>query len=309
MLDLSLLSQDEDYLLAISGGRDSVALLHLLLDNGFQKLHLLHLDHQLRPEAANDARFVQQLAEKHSLACTTQSIDVTDLARVERSSLETAARSARHRLFQEVATTTGCHRILLGHHAEDQAETILFNLLRGSGGLRGIQARSAIEVAGEPLILLRPLLATRRSEIDGYLADQAIAYREDSTNSEPDFIRNRLRLQALPLLTEILQRDIVPPLHRAHEISRQNEQIVADLLDHLDLLDPQGRLFLPKLRELPVSLQQAALKQFLKGNGVQRLTHQLVKDAVEMISPEGQHQLNLPGDRFLRRKQGRIFLS
>lgn len=310
MLDARHLSLHEDYLLAISGGRDSVCLLHLLLAAGFRNLHLVHLNHQLRgEESQGDAAFVESLAEEHRLPLTIECRDIAQYASDDKLSLETAARSARHQLLQKVATETHCQRILLAHHAEDQAETILFNLLRGSGGLKGIQPRATITIAGQALTLLRPLLTARRSQIDAYLSEHGIDYRDDRSNHELDFTRNRLRWQALPLLSDILSRDIVPALTRAQEIASQNEALIDDILGHLDLLDPQGRLFLPKLRELPASLQQAALRQFLKGNGVQGITHQLVKEAVEMIPPEGQHQLNLPGDRFLRRKQGRIFLS
>jgi tRNA(Ile)-lysidine synthase len=310
VLDLSRLSPEQPYQLAISGGRDSVCLLHLLLENGFRNLHLVHLNHQLRGEESDaDAAFVRALAEKHSLPLTLQGTDVAEASQREKESLETAARHARHHLFAQVANKTGVSSILLAHHAEDQAETILFNLLRGSGGLKGISACQEIHVHGQSLILLRPLLETRRCEIDTYLTQHEIAFRDDHSNLELTFTRNRLRHEALPLLQEILARDPVPALAKAEQVTRDHEEIVAALLSQLDLLDPQGRLFLPKLRDLPAVLQKAALTEFLRTHHTENLSQALISDALTLIPPDGPPKLNLPGNRFLRRKESRLFLD
>ena len=309
MLDQSRLSPHTSYLLAISGGRDSVSLLHQLLSHGFRDLHLVHLDHQLRgQESEGDSLFVKQLAQDHDLPLTLQKTDVAARAKEEGLSLETAARNARHQLFAETARSTGCNRILLAHHAEDQAETCLFNLLRGSAGLKGMQLESEFLVDQEKLIFLRPLLHTRRAQIDRYLAEQNIAYREDPSNQDPCHTRNRLRNEALPLLSEIMQRDIVPSLTRAVDTSQQNDLIPSQLLDSLQLRDPQGRLFLPKLRELPDSLQKACLKQYLQEHQVPQISKPLLESALKVIPSSGPPALNLPGNRFLRRKEGRILV-
>lgn len=309
MLDCSLLSPRQDYLLALSGGRDSVALLHLLLDAGFQDLHLVHLNHQLRGEdSEGDATFVTHLAQEHKLELTLARKDVTQGAADRKESIETTARKARHELFAEVARATDCPRVLLAHHAEDQAETILFNLLRGSAGLRGMSPCSEIIVAETPLQLLRPLLMTRREEIDGYLSQKKIPYREDLSNQDPNFTRNRMRHEALPLLTDILKRDIVPSLLRATETARQEQETLSELLQHLHLQDPQGRLYLPKLRELSVPLQRASLADYLRQQGVTGISQTLICDACALIPPTGPTALNLPGNLFLRRREARIFL-
>ena len=307
VLDLSRLSLSNRYLLAISGGRDSVCLLHQLIDHGFQKIHLVHLNHQLRGEASEaDARFVQQLAQENNLPLITQSVAIATRAKQEGESIETAARHARHQLFAEAANSTGCHHVLLAHHAEDQAETCLFNLLRGSSGIKGMEPKSEFQVGQTQLTLLRPLLKARREDIDQYLAKREIPFREDSSNQELTPARNRLRHEVLPLLAEVLKRDIVPSLVKAEEMSRENDQIIATLLDTLHLKDPQGRLFLPKLRELPHSLQKACLKQYLQEHQIPQISKTLVENALKVISPTGPPALNLPGDRFLRRKEGRI---
>ncbi|MGJ8726305.1 MAG: tRNA lysidine(34) synthetase TilS [Roseibacillus sp.] len=310
MLDRSQLSPRKNYLLAISGGRDSVCLLHQLLEYGFHKIHLVHLNHQLRGEESEaDASFVEQLAKKHNLPLTLEKVEVAARAEQKGESIETSARNARHRLFAETARTTGCNRILLAHHADDQAETCLFNLLRGSSGIKGMEPETEFQVGLDKLVLLRPLLKVRRKDIDHYLEEGNIAFREDSSNQNPAHTRNRLRHEALPLLTEILQRDIVPALVNAEEISRENGRIMANFLETLQLKDPQGRLFLPKLRELDPSLQRACLEQFLRQNKVEQISKKLVNNSLQLISAEGPPKLNLPGNRFLHRKHARIFLA
>lgn len=310
VLKPSRLSPPKSYLLAISGGRDSVYLLHQLLDQGFSKLHLVHLNHQLRgKESEADAHFIEQLADKHCLPLTLERAQVASLAQKNGESLETAARNARHQLFAKAAHTTGCNRILLAHHAEDQAETCLFNVLRGSSGIKGMEPETEFQVEHNKLIFLRPLLQTRRAEIDAYLSQHKIEFREDSSNQDPVHTRNRMRHEALPLLADILQRDIVPTLLRAEKIGREREHIVAGILDTLELRDPQGRLFLPKLRKLSPELQRACLKQFLSEHQVENLSSPLLEQSLQLIAADGPPKLNLPGDRFLQRKQARIFLA
>ena len=127
-------------MVGVSGGADSVALLHLLVAGGFRNLVVCHLDHCLRGRASTgDARFVRRLAEKLGLECEIGRIDVAERMAASRDSMETAARNARHGFFAECAVKHRCRRILLGHHADDQAETVLWNLLRGSHGLKGMR--------------------------------------------------------------------------------------------------------------------------------------------------------------------------
>ena len=309
MLDVSQLSPKTNYLLGLSGGRDSVCLLHLLLENGYRNLHLVHLDHQLRGQAStDDAHFVEKLAQEKQLPLTLERVSLTDQAQATRLSIETAARQARHQLFAATAQKTGYHQVLLAHHADDQAETCLFNLLRGSSGLKGMATQHQLTESSLPLTLVRPLLQTRRATIDAYLTEHCIPFREDKSNQSLDYTRNRIRQQALPLLEEILQRDIVPALLRAELATRAQERVLGQILDTLQLRDPQNRLFLPKLRELTPELQQACLKQYLTELKVPQLSHDLILRAQALISPEGPPAINLPGGSFLRRRQGRIFI-
>ena len=164
------LSLEKKYLLGISGGRDSVYLLHWLLDQGVKNLVLCHLNHDLRgEESQGDADFIAQLAEEHQLPIVSDRIDVAALAAEQKISLETAARDARHLFFVRCAHEHGTHDVLLAHHANDQAETILFRLLRGATGAKGMAETQTIRLGLNQLTLHRPLLNIRRSEITSYL--------------------------------------------------------------------------------------------------------------------------------------------
>src|ERR1035437_5044698 len=150
------------HLVGVSGGADSVALLHLLVEGGSRNLVVCHLHHGLRGrDATADQHFTARLAKQLGLPFETGRVDVRKLAKASGESLETAARPARHEFFARCAKFHRCPRVILAHHADDQAETILWNLLRGSHGLKGMSANQHIMAGGRQLVLFRPLLANR----------------------------------------------------------------------------------------------------------------------------------------------------
>ena len=303
-------SKRRRYLVGVSGGADSIALLHLLVDHGFQNLVVCHLDHRLRGKAStDDERFVEKTTKRLGLTFELERSDVEALSRVTGCSLETAGREARHAFFASCAKKHRCPRVLLAHHADDRAETALWNLLRGSHGVKSIRAEQTIQVNGRALELIRPLLEARRFDLRKYLTQRGIAWREDATNAEGIAIRNRLRLEALPLLEDIAGRDIVPALLRAADASRDKEAVIEWALDQANVLDPQGRLHLPALRALPAAMRRAAIHRFLQDNHVANLDRDLLDRAVGLLNPENAAVLNLPSGRHLRRRAGRIFVE
>ena len=303
-------SKRRRYLLGISGGRDSVALLHLLLDAGFRNLVLCHLNHSLRgAESGKDAALVRRLAKKHGLACEIGRTDVPALMAKNGESMELAARNARHQFFADCARKHRCNRILIAHHADDQAETILFNLLRGSYGLKGMRFWAVHQVGSHELHFLRPLLEVPREEINGYLVANKVSYRDDASNAECSTTRNQLRNEAMPLLNQIMGREIRPAILRAAASSRQQQEAIANMLEALKLTDPQGRLFLPKLAVLSPALQSSAIHSYLKEHGIPDISHELLARCTSLIDDQSVAKLNLPGGRFLRRKEKRIFIS
>ena len=195
-----MLPQGGTVLCALSGGRDSVALLHFLMglakEQGF-RVEAAHYDHRLRPTAQRDEDFVRELCQRLGVSLTVGSGDVAAYSREQGLSLEEAARTLRYRFLEETAHRIGAERIATAHHSGDNAETVLMDLLRGTGlhGLTGIPP-----VRGR---IIRPFLDTDRREIDAYIQENGLPYVEDETNYQTFCTRNRLRLQVFPLLEEI----------------------------------------------------------------------------------------------------------
>ena len=297
------LDRSEPYLVGISGGRDSIALHHWLVENKFKKITYCHLNHRLRDEESDaDENFLRELLGEDLI---TGWISVTEVAASESLSLETAARQARHRFFQECVTQKGISNILLAHHAEDQAETILFNLLRGSAGLKGMKP---IQKLGS-LSFLRPFLEVRRETIDRYLASNNYAFREDSSNAERFATRNRLRNEGIPLLAEIMKRDITTNIVRAYGHHQALEDFSDTYLSEIEILDPQGRIHLPTFRSLPRALQKRSLHQFLTSKNIPDLTSAHIDEAWKITASDASPSMNLPGGQRLRRKESRLFIS
>lgn len=309
--DLStLLSPRRRYLIGVSGGADSVALLHLLLEAGFRQLIVCHIDHQLRGAASRaDARFVEKLCHQHSLAFHSTRLPVKAIAQQRRESIETAARHLRHEFFATIAKQMRCPRLLLAHHADDQAETVLWNLLRGSHGAKGMHAEQTMQVGKQRLLVMRPLLQTRRDELRSYLLERGIQWREDATNAEPMATRNRLRNEALPLLCEIARRDVTPLLLRQLDAQQDQELLETWALGQINAIDPQGRLHVPALQALPPPLQALVFRDYLQQHQVTEISRELLDRCRELLTDLSIHSVNLPGGKGLRRRTGRIFVS
>ncbi len=282
---------------AVSGGADSVALLLLLLDLREKLgivLSVVHFNHKLRGKASDaDERFVAKLAAKHGLEFRSASMDVAKKAKKERANLEDAARRARYDYFRSLAESGVCARIAVAHTADDQAETVLAHLLRGTGltGLGGIHP-----VAGP---VIRPLLSVRRSELRRFLRAQKQTWREDATNRDTKRMRARIRRKLLPLLEKHFQPAIVEHLATLSELAREDETLLDDLAEERaralvqesgdrariavdDLLQPwkEGK-FNTESTERTESLE--------KTNRTMGLSKRLVRRIVESIKPrEGQ---------------------
>lgn len=307
--DFLKLPDSQRYLLAISGGRDSVALLHLLLDSGLKNLVLLHVNHALRGgESDADAALVRQLAEEFDLPCEIEKVDVAVRMEETGESMELAARNVRHRFFAACARKRDCPRILLAHHADDQAETVLFNLLRGSGGLKGMQFFSEHEINGQAVEFFRPMLEVSRVDINDYLTDHQIFYHDDKSNTEAVATRNRIRNEAIPLLENVMGREIRPALVRAAAISDSRDKALQEILAGYQLEDPQGRLFLPEIQKLTPALQRMAVHGYLKQCAVAEISHHLLERCLTLLDTESPAKINLPGGRHFRRKEKRLFV-
>ncbi len=192
-----LLNTNDLYIIALSGGADSVALLLLLKEGGFN-VHAAHCNFHLRGEESDrDEAFCVELCRQLSIELHRAHFDTREYAELHKVSIEMAARELRYNWFEQLRKDIGAAGICVAHHRDDSVETVLLNMIRGTGlrGLTGIQPRNGY--------VLRPLLCVSRDEIEGFLAKKGQKYVVDSTNLEADVMRNKVRLQVLPLLREL----------------------------------------------------------------------------------------------------------
>jgi len=197
----------DSILLAVSGGPDSVAMLDYFAGQARShrlKLHICHINHKLRGRLADaDAAFVKKLGAGYGIETTILSADVKKLAKKGGTGIEHAARGARYALLSKTALKKGCRLVATAHHADDHAETIILNLLRGTEpkGLLGIPERRELCRKGKAKVeLIRPLLAVSRREIEEYIKFNALPSRKDHTNEDEHYTRNWIRGTLLPLM-------------------------------------------------------------------------------------------------------------
>lgn len=306
------ISNRKRYLVGVSGGRDSVALLHWLkFDVCCRDIIVCHLNHSLRGrDSGSDARFVRNLAESYNYQFESEKKDVRKISKQNKSSIEVTARDERLVFFAKVSRKWRCKRVILAHHADDNVETVLMNLFRGSGKLTGIRKESKIVSNGVGLELLRPLLSVWRSDIDSYVMANSIRYREDISNQSNDFLRNRVRNTLIPSLRKIFQRDITKSVSRAAEVSmRESDMIDQILLSNEFLWINKNELPLAKLNKLNDALQARAILSWLRKANVPGVGFTEVELVRSLIKDESTAKINLPGGKHARRRNKVIFID
>jgi tRNA(Ile)-lysidine synthase len=267
-----MLSRGDGVLAAVSGGPDSVALLHVLwkLKSEFDlRLEVAHLEHGIRgEEAREDARFVAGMADRLGLPFHLKEVE---LARIKaergKGNLEEMAREARRDYFAAVAEERGIRKVALGHTRDDQAETFLMRLFRGSGR-KGLSAMAPVtrlkEVEGSPL-LIRPLIESSRKEIENYLAAENLEYRIDRTNRDTALLRNWVRLDLFPQLKERLDQRLDRRLAHMADVMRDEEKFLQELTRGLlPQIAQKGDLLRAPLLEQPVAMQRRLIRLWLE---------------------------------------------
>ena len=291
------------YLVGVSGGRDSVALLHWLQAHGYRRLIICHLDHGLRGRAARaDAEFVRRLAARAALPCEMGSVDLRDCT----GSVEAAGRAARLEFFAQVGRKRRCRTIFLGHHADDQVETLLLRLFRGAGR-RGLGAMQEISQVGS-LEIVRPFLGTWRTEIDAFVAEHHLKYREDASNAELAARRNRVRHGIVPDLEKRFGRNLRANLWRAAGVLAEEDALLETLVPR-EMADGEN-LPVRALAALQLPLQRRVILRWLRRHRVAEAGYEEVEAVRRLLAPGLRvAKVNLPNDLHARRRAGVIFLE
>ncbi|MEA3238879.1 MAG: tRNA lysidine(34) synthetase TilS [Candidatus Bipolaricaulota bacterium] len=304
----SMLQPREKILVAVSGGVDSTVLLDILYRLAQEygvNLAVAHLDHRLRgEESEEDARFVSQLAEQYGLPLISESIDVGAVAAEKKMGIEEAARVVRMRFLRETMARVGAAKIAIGHTANDLAETMLFNLIRGTGttGLAGIRP------VNPPFV--RPLIDVTRAEVVAYAHEHNLSWREDRSNTDTSFTRNRIRHELIPLIEE-LNPNLIMSLSRTAEIVREERDAFSELLDRLwkevlsETSENMVRLDRTYLAMSPMGIRRALLRRGLKRvrGDLQGIGKVHIDALCQLItSPRTHGELHLPS--ILARVQG-----
>jgi tRNA(Ile)-lysidine synthase len=312
--DLKILRQfppSQRYLIGVSGGRDSVTLLHQLVDRGYRRLVVCHLDHQLRGRASKaDARFVERLSARLHCDFETDRIDVAALARKSKQSVETAGRMARYEFFGRTARRRRCPTIFLGHHADDLVETFLINLFRGTGttGLAAMREIEVHHVGKFELTVVRPLLSIWREAIDEYVHAHRLKFRDDATNTSLIPLRNRVRKKVIPLLKKHFGRPVRQSIWRAATIASEEDGFFEELLPRE--FSQLTQLAVEPLRAMPVAVQRRMLHAWLRASHVSGVSFDLVERVRALLDLANRvAKTNLPGRRHVRRRAGKIFME
>ncbi len=309
-----MLEPADKVLVAVSGGPDSIALLHLLhsIDSSFQlALHVFHLDHMMRGKSsAEDAVFVQDQAKALGIPVTSLSFDIPAYIRDKNMSLQEGARIIRYQLLNQVCDQLNFDKIATGHNADDQVETFLIRMIRGTGlsGLTGIPP-----VRGR---IIRPLIGASRTEIEKYLADQELDHRSDESNLKMDYLRNRVRHRLIPLCSEENEgfRDNIL---NAIMLLREDEAVLTRIADQWfqeAARYENGEILVlqrESLSKLDLAIQRRVLRkavEIIKGD-LKEIEFKHIESALSEMDERGSAQIDLPGRIVILNEYGNIIVA
>lgn len=227
----NLIQNGDSIVIGVSGGPDSMTLLNVLI-NLKQKLEISKIvvatvNHMIREEAEEETKFVENFCESHGIEFYLKKVDVQEEARSKKISTELAGRNARYDFFEEVLKKTGSNKIATAHNSNDNAETVLMNLLRGSGvsGLKGIE-----KIRDGKFI--RPIIECKRSEIEQYCLENKLNPRYDKTNNENTYTRNKIRNMLIPYIEENFNPNIVDSLNRLSTIATKEDEYIHKIVEN-----------------------------------------------------------------------------
>ena len=297
-------SKRKKLLVGVSGGRDSMVLLHALVAAGFKNLVVCHLNHTLRGRSSDaDARLVVSEARRLNLPVEHARSRTAEFATAKKKSLELAARELRMAFFEECAVREKTNSLVLAHHADDQVETCLFNFLRGTGAA-GLGGMKPVFQLGK-FTVYRPLLGVTRTQIETFRKQQKVRFREDATNAGLEHTRNKLRHRVLPLLAEVMGESYRAAILRAAEILRGEEELIVSLMPPTQL-----ELNCKELRTMHPAMQSRVILRWLRECGVPEAGHAETRRVLSLLDTvNGPSKVSLPGNHLARRRSGVVFLE
>lgn len=306
-----LISPGDILVAAVSGGPDSMAMLHVigqLTRDWGVKIHVAHFNHMFRgKEAEEEAHFVSLSAREMGLDCTVETVDVPAYLEKNNLSPEEGARNLRYDFLRRVAFTQKADFIMTAHHANDQAETVLLHLLRGAGpeGLAAISPREGN--------LIRPMLAVTKEEIINYCRENNLAYRLDPTNNQDIYTRNQIRLNLIPALRQFNPR-IVSALAKTADICREDHDLLKEITQealkkiNVSFQDQKVMLDKQEFASFHPALKRRVIRQIIDDfTGFQGYLSFAHTDEILALKPG--KELCLPGPIYAKNAQGQLIFS
>jgi len=283
VLDHNLINKGDKIVVAVSGGADSVALLHGLysLKEVYEiELYVCHLNHQLRGQAADgDAEYVKELSDSLGIKSYIYSRDIERFAKDKKMGFEEAAREVRYDLFEEILNLTGSNKIAVAQNKNDQAETILMRLFRGSG-LEGLTATKFRRD-----LIIRPLLGISRKDIESYCSDNGLSYRTDHTNFETDYTRNKIRLELIPYIQEHFNENIIETLYDTTRLLSDDQKFIESYVDDIyKEIVGVSSLILEKLPKDPAILSRLFRKIIANHESLKGVSYSEIKALMQMVT-------------------------
>ncbi len=311
-----MLEFGDGVVLGVSGGADSVCLLLALLSLQERldlHLHVVHVNHGIRPDAAEDATYVKQLCEERGIPFYLFEVSVEELARIRGCTTEEAGRQVRYEAFEQVMQERNLQKIAVAHNRNDRAETMLFHLFRGTGltGLAGIRpVREQI---------IRPLLCLDRAEIEDFLQERGIVYRHDSTNDSDDYTRNKIRHHILPCAEQEIVPGTVANMNRTadilteteHYIEEQVQKARSECVQEVQGDVPGYRMDSRAFGELHEFMKKRLILELLKelSPGHKDIAAIHVEDVCRLFAGEGNREIHLPYGIRARRQYEELLLE
>lgn len=311
----NLIKEGDNIVTGLSGGADSVSLFYILCE--YRRLvnfnmYAVHINHNIRgEEALRDERYVEKICKEEGVELSVFSCDVTGLAKKNRLSVEEQGRIIRYEKFNDVLRAHGGGKIAVAHHMNDQAETIMFNMIRGSG-IRGIGGMNPVN--GN---IIRPLLCVKREEIEKYLSSIDKEYCTDSTNLHDDYMRNRLRLKLIPYIEENINANFIENINEMAEILRETDDFMAEWTDKVygaALIEKKEREVVLNTEYLcdvhPAILKRVIRKSFEEaGMGLKDVTKTHTEDVSSLVYKKTGKMVTLPLGYRAINEYGKLIIS